>query len=176
MKRWQRHFLTNRQSWQDRALFRSLNMAAQATQPPAGSDLTLYGLCRIAALWVSAFEMLTHPRKGKAGLLLVYPMLERVKCLDKNLRKKTYLAYMTQKKPWQRRMLPCWLYGKLYCARNNLFTEIRLRRTSLLLEAHSTGFSGLPRRYIGSYSPGSSILDTTGKPLRLADRTRWVSF
>jgi hypothetical protein len=125
MKRWQRHYLTNRQSWQDRALFRSLNMAAQATQPPAGSDLTLYDLCRIAALWVSAFEMLTHPRKGKAGLLSVYPMLERVKCLDKNLRKRTYLAYMTQKKPWQRRMLPCWLYGKLYCAPQTRETSTR---------------------------------------------------
>jgi hypothetical protein len=119
MKRWKRHHLTRRQLWEDRALFRSLNMAAQATQPPAGSDVTLYDLFRMTALWVGAFEMLTHPRKGSAGLQTVYPMLERVTCLDATFRKKKYIAHMGRMhKPWPRRTLPCWLYGKLYRARN----------------------------------------------------------
>jgi len=119
MKRWRRHYLRNRQTLEDRALFRSLNMAVQATQPPGGSDVTFYDLIRNAALWVGAFEMLTHPRKGNAGLRTVYPLLESVKCEDKNLRKKTYTAYMgSAPKPWPRRMLPCKLYGRLYQARN----------------------------------------------------------
>jgi hypothetical protein len=63
--RWKRHFLGTRQRWQDRALFRSLNMAAQAAQLPAGVGTTLYDLGRMSALWVSAFEILAHPRKGK---------------------------------------------------------------------------------------------------------------
>jgi hypothetical protein len=118
MKRWRRHYLGTRQTWEDRALFRSLNMAMEAMQPPGGSGLTLYDLCRNAALWVGAFEMLTHPRKGGAGLHTVYPLLERIECIDKNLGKKKYAAYAGAKNPWPRRSLPCWLYGRLYQARN----------------------------------------------------------
>jgi hypothetical protein len=118
MKRWRRHYLTKRQTWEDRALFRSLNMAVEAAQPPGGTDLTFYDLIRNVALWVGAFEMLTHPRTGNAGLQTVYALLERVKCDDKNLKKKTYAAYTRAKKPWPRRVLPCWLYGRLYRARN----------------------------------------------------------
>jgi hypothetical protein len=119
MKRWRRHYLTKRQRWEDRALFRSLNVATQATQPPGGSDTTLYDLCRNAALWVGAFEMLTHPRRGGAGLATVYPLLSAVKCSNKDLLKKKYIAHMGRaKKPWPRRTFPCWLYGRLYQARN----------------------------------------------------------
>ncbi|MEJ0077506.1 MAG: hypothetical protein WDO17_19125 [Alphaproteobacteria bacterium] len=119
MKRWRRHYIGNRQTWEDRALFRSLNMVAQATQLPGGSDVTFYDLCRNAALWVGAFEMLTHPRKGNSGLQTVYALLERVFVDDKNLKKQRYVAYMGRaKKPWPRRILPCWLYGRLYILRN----------------------------------------------------------
>lgn len=115
--RWKRHYLGTRQTWQDRALFRSLNMAAQAAQLPAGMDTTLYDLGRIAALWVSASEILTHPRRGKAGLGSVYACLGSLTHIDRNVRQRRYSAYMSQKKPWPRRTLPCWLYGKLYRAR-----------------------------------------------------------
>lgn len=119
VRKWRRHYLGGRQVWEDRALFRSLNVAAQATQPPGGSDTTLYDLCRITALWVGAFEMLTHPRRGAAGLHTVYPLIARVKCNNNDLMKKKYVAYMGRaKKPWGRRTLPCWLYGRLYQARN----------------------------------------------------------
>lgn len=60
--RWKRHYLGKRQRWEDRALFRSLNMATQAAHLPAGVGTTFYDLGRIAALWVSAFEILAHPR------------------------------------------------------------------------------------------------------------------
>jgi hypothetical protein len=62
MRRWARHYLGKRQRWQDRALFRSLNMAFHASQIPAGVGPTMYDLGRIIALWVSAFEILAHPR------------------------------------------------------------------------------------------------------------------
>ena len=49
LDRWKRHHLGKRQRWQDRALFRSLNMEMQAAQLPAGMGTTLYDLGRIAA-------------------------------------------------------------------------------------------------------------------------------
>ena len=115
LARWKRHYLGKRQRWQDRALFRSLNMACQAAQLPAGKSPTLYDLGRIAALWVSAFEILAHPRTDSSGLRYVYPLLERVSYLDRNVKRHKYIAYMGRtKKPWPRRPLPCWLYGRLY--------------------------------------------------------------
>jgi len=115
--RWKRHYLGTRQRWQDRALFRSLNMAAQASQLPSGVDTTLYDLGRIAALWVSAFEILTHPRRGKAGLGSVYACLGSLAHQDRKVKQRRFSAYMNRNKPWPRRTLPCWLYGKLYRVR-----------------------------------------------------------
>jgi hypothetical protein len=118
LQRWKRHYLGNRQRWQDRALFRSLNMANQAAKLPASIDTTLYDLGRMAALWVSAFEILAHPRTATSGLKSVYPLFERVSYHDRNVRRRRYAAYMGKsKRPWPRRSLPCWLYGKLYQAR-----------------------------------------------------------
>lgn len=117
LPRWKRHYLGKTRKWQDRALFRSLNMAMQAAQLPGGIDTTVYDLGRTAALWVSAFEILAHPRLGKSGLDSVYPLLERVTYLDRKVRGRRYAAYSPGKKPRPRRPLSCWLYGKLYRAR-----------------------------------------------------------
>jgi hypothetical protein len=46
-------------------------------------------------------------------------MLEKVSYLDRNVRRRKYVAYMGRtKKPWPRRPLACWLYGRLYRGRN----------------------------------------------------------
>lgn len=120
LRRWKRHYLGKRQRWQDRALFRSLNMAMQAAQLPAGIDTTLYDLGRVVALWVSAFEILAHPRTERSGLSSVYPLFERISYQDQYIGRRRYMAYMGgAKRPWPRRSLPCWLYGKLYQARND---------------------------------------------------------
>jgi hypothetical protein len=130
--RWKRHYLGKRQRWQDRALFRSLNMATQAAQLPASVDTTLYDLGRMTALWVSAFEILAHPRTANSGLTSVYPLFERVSYQDRGVGRRRYVAYMGRsKRPWPRRSLPCWLYGKLYHARNR-FLHGSPVRTSLL--------------------------------------------
>lgn len=119
LARWKRHYLGKRQRWQDRALFRSLNMACQAAQLPAGKGPTLYDLGRVAALWVSAFEILAHPRVEGSGLRYVYPLFEKVFYCDRKVRGRKYVAYMGRaKKPWPRRTVPCWLYGRLYQGRN----------------------------------------------------------
>jgi hypothetical protein len=42
LARWKRHYLGKRQRWEDRALFRSLNMAGQAAQLPGGVGVTIF--------------------------------------------------------------------------------------------------------------------------------------
>lgn len=69
-------------------------MATQASQLPAGLDTTLYDLGRIAALWVSAFEILTHPRKGKAGLGSAYACLSAVSHLDRKVKQRHGAPYL----------------------------------------------------------------------------------
>jgi hypothetical protein len=59
---WKRHYFGKRRRWKDRALFRSLNMAVQAALLPAGVGTTIFDLGRSISLWVSAFEILSHPR------------------------------------------------------------------------------------------------------------------
>ena len=125
--------LGKRQRWADRTLFRSLNMAAQAAQLPGGLGTTLYDLGRMTALWVSAFEILAHPRTENSGLRKVYPLLEKVEFTDRNVARRRYLAYMPMKKPWPRRTLPCWLYGKLYLARCDFLHGNPLRARPLNL-------------------------------------------
>lgn len=119
-RHWKRHYLGKRRLWSDRALFRSLNMATNAAQLPGSIDTTLYDLGRMTGLWVSAFEILAHPRTGASGLQTVYPLLERVAYLNPKMSRKRYIAHMGRaKKPWPRRPLTCWLYGELYKARND---------------------------------------------------------
>ena len=130
--RWKRHYLGKRQRWRDRALFRSLNMAVHAAQLPAGIDTTLYDLGLAAALWVSAFEILAHPRTANSGLSSVYPLLERVSYLDRKVRRRSYVAYTGRRNsPRLYRSLPCWLYGKLYQARCDFLHGNSLRSSPL---------------------------------------------
>lgn len=128
LSRWKRHYLGKRPRWKDRALFRSLNMAVQAALLPAGVGTTIFDLGRSISLWVSAFEILSHPRVSKAGLFTVYPLLEGVTCCEPKVGCRRYAAYIpegTKKKNKKqnvknpRRSLPCWIYGELYQARNH---------------------------------------------------------
>ena len=79
---WKRHYLGKRRVWKHRALFRSLNMAANAAKMPGGMDTTLYDLGRSASLWVSAFEILAHPRTAKSDLKSVYDLMGSVAFLN----------------------------------------------------------------------------------------------
>jgi hypothetical protein len=62
LQRWQQRYLTKRPHWSELALFRSLNMAYQAAQLPAGVGNTLHDVGRNVALWISACEILAHPK------------------------------------------------------------------------------------------------------------------
>lgn len=74
--RWERRYANDRPSWGDTALFRSLNMAIQAARTPFSTGGTYYDSGRLAALWISAFEILVHPGgDGRASPAQVKRML-----------------------------------------------------------------------------------------------------
>ena len=135
LRRWKRHYLGKRQRWEDRALFRSLNMAAQAAQLPAGVDATLYDLGRIISLWVSAFEILAHPRIGKSGLHEVYSLLDQVPYLERSVAQRRCVAYKSR----ARRVFPCRLYGKLYQARCDFLHGNAIRKDRLSFTGAEAG-------------------------------------
>jgi hypothetical protein len=126
LSRWKRHYCGKATSkrWSDRALFRSLNMAFHAAGVPAPVGTSIFDLGRSISLWVSAFEILSHPGgNGRAELSTVYPLFERIAYCNEKAGRRRYMAY-TNRKPKggatpQRRPLPCWIYGKLYKARND---------------------------------------------------------
>jgi hypothetical protein len=118
LKRWQRRYSDDSPAWKDRAVFRSLNMANAAATMPTHADITEYDLGRMAALWVSAFEILAHPPYGKLnGFKQVYSFLERIRWNNSHCNKPIYSAY-PHKRSASRKILPCWIYGQLNGARN----------------------------------------------------------
>ena len=118
LARWNSFYVKQRAGWRERALFRSLNMANQACLTPGGSDVTLYDLGRNIALWVSAFEILAHPKCGRSGLYQVYELLEKTSWVDRKLKRAIFRAHEIGKATAKRRMLAPWLYGELYKNRN----------------------------------------------------------
>ncbi len=75
LRRWEKRFGVEEPQWEDRALFRSLNMAFEATRMPFITAGTSYDTGRLVALWVSAFEILTHQGSGMIGKYDVLALL-----------------------------------------------------------------------------------------------------
>lgn len=110
---------------------------------PATVDTTLFSLGRIVGLWVSAFEILAHPKMGKSNLPLVYSLIDRAPWHDKSLRGRRYRAYVSAIKEKQKfapqRSLPCWLYGEIYHARNDFLhgNPININRLRIKISGKS---------------------------------------
>jgi hypothetical protein len=117
LKRWTQRYMKKGPKRKDVALFRSLNMAMHASLLPGGSEATFYDLGRMIALWISAFEILVHPGKGKASLPAVYRLLDTLRYENKQAGYKRYVLH--GQNPKKRSTLACWLYGELYKARND---------------------------------------------------------
>lgn len=116
LKRWHKFYGARRPTKEDRALFRSLNMAHQAALLPAMVDATIYDIGRALSLWVSACEILVHPKNNHSGYPQVYEHLDSANWLSKGCKEKKYKVF-GKKQP--RRSLPCWLYGQINHARND---------------------------------------------------------
>ena len=133
IKRWKSRYATQKTKWEDRALFRSLNMANQAAQIPWSADETRYDRGRITALWVSAFEILVHPgRGGRSGPEQVLNLLERVQWVTTFLSMRVYKVQSGKKA--SRRGFASSVYEQMYSARNDFLHGNPVRPSGLYLK------------------------------------------
>jgi hypothetical protein len=148
IKRWRIMYSGRPPRWSDRVLFRSLDMAFAAAKMPALRDVSHFSLGRSTSLWVSAFEVLVHPRTGRAETSLVYSLLDKAPWHDNNLRRKRYKAFVTANKERQKkaplRSLPCWLYGEVYHARNDFLHGNPVRLDRLVVKASGRSLFNYP--------------------------------
>jgi hypothetical protein len=150
LRRWKRYYLGSRKHPEDRALFRSLNMAAHAAQLPAGIDVTLYDLGRLIALWVSACEILAHQSAGHAGVKEVYDLLHRIRFVDHGMKLRKYKAFVSRRNGitrTERRNLACWVYGQLYHARCDFLHGNPVRKDRLNFSGEAGPFGVAPCVY-----------------------------
>ena len=115
-KVWQRRYLRKRYSeWSTQILFRSLEMAYQASTMPFKNHSTIYDYGASASLWVSAFEILSHPKNRNANLLTVLELVGEYEWLHKDLKRRSYtIDYRGKRKV----NLSQKLYKELYDTRN----------------------------------------------------------
>jgi hypothetical protein len=117
LKSWEKRFLRRKSlDWSTSALFRSLEMAYQASTMPFKNHSTIYDYGSSASLWVSALEIMSHPRKGKADLMSVLNLIGQFTWKDKTVKKRVYKVSHRQKD--YRVNLPQRLYKELYDTRN----------------------------------------------------------
>ncbi len=96
---WERRILRGRPRREGRVLFRSLELACQAARlPTANRVATIHDVGLSIAQWVSAFEVLTHPKKGGANQWTVYDLLDKVDWQSPELAKKRYMFTNTNTK------------------------------------------------------------------------------
>jgi hypothetical protein len=116
LRAWERRFVKGRTEWSTTALFRSLEMAYRASAMPFANHATVNDYGTSASLWVSALEILSHPRKGRANLLTVLNLLGQFPWSDKTVKRRLYKVKHIQKE--YRVNLPQRLYKELYDTRN----------------------------------------------------------
>jgi hypothetical protein len=97
---------------------------------PAGPDVTQFHVGRSIALWVSAFEILTHTGGDKVKLYDVYDRLAAAPWREKQLRHKRHMFYGSKTK----RALPCWIYGEIHHARNDFLHGNPIDRKHLIVK------------------------------------------
>jgi hypothetical protein len=165
---WPRRFSTSDASWRSLALFRSLNMANAAAQVPGFVDVTYQALGRSVALWISAFEILTHPGQRDGGVKEVYSVFENINWRTAACRERLYFCYEGRGKRANgpKRNLACWIYGELCHARHDYLHGNPIKNDRLIVKSsgrnlfsftHSlyrlllTGFLGID--YYGPFKP-----------------------
>lgn len=115
--RWRKRYIDGDDSWENRALFRSLNMANSAMLVPSGSETTQYDVGRSIALWGSAFEILVHEGPGgSSGTQQVVGLIEKLSWKSEKAAAKTNASERKADKNLY--SLGGWLYFRLNDARN----------------------------------------------------------
>jgi hypothetical protein len=133
LDRWEARFVTETPKRENIALFRSLNMALSASMLPGNVEATIYDIGKTVAFWVSAFEILAHPRSSNGGFKQVYELLERVTWNLSECKEPIYEPYGS-KAGQPKRTLPIWLYGELNRARNDFLHGNTITDSRLIVE------------------------------------------
>lgn len=132
LDRWEDRYRTNRPSWENIALFRSLNIANQSCLIPGGRDVVMQDYGRLTGLWVVAFETLLHPGEhGQVGKQQVFELLERIPWVDKNCGHRRYVV--RERHRARKRNMACWLYDQINKCRNDFFHGNPVNFKSLVL-------------------------------------------
>jgi hypothetical protein len=129
LKAWEQRYIRNRQNWKTRVLFRSLEMAYQAGSVPAWNASSIYDWGSKVGLWVSALEVLSHPRTGKSGFDTVVDLFATAKWRSQHLRQ-TNFTVRVNKKPRPANLVTK-LCSELYAARNDFLHGNPVRHSRL---------------------------------------------
>ena len=90
-KQWVNYYIEHkRKEWKSRALFRSLEMAFRAAVLPFRNQGTIHDYGANIALWISAFEILTHPGNEYVNLKKTLDFLGDINFKTKKLNHKRY--------------------------------------------------------------------------------------
>lgn len=119
---WHKHFIRRKRGLSSRRLFRSLNMANEAARIPGGRETGIYDYGRAIALWISAFEILSHPGgKERTDVLSVERLFDRADWTLKKLSIRYYKPLWiprNQKSKTGKTNLAKTLYHRLHKCRN----------------------------------------------------------
>lgn len=132
IEEWRLRFAVKKPSTDSVALFRSLNMAAQASRMPASTGVTLFDVGRLMILWSSAFEILVNPGQGHDNRQLgrIYDRLEAAEGVTPFARRRIYSVYGS---PGQKRRAACWLYSLIHKLRNDFVHGNPVDRKKIVL-------------------------------------------
>jgi hypothetical protein len=134
IERWHRRYFKPKPTWEDRALFRSLNIANIGCQLPSIVDTTLFDYGRTLAFWVSAFEILVHPGNAKANQAAVNAVLDKIPYFERAMRRKAHRAYDPKVNKVTRTTPARAAYAQLYRTRNHFLHGEPVSRSSLRLK------------------------------------------
>jgi len=117
-KEWMnRYVLRNYSDWKLSSLFRSLQIAYQAVSMADSNFATVYDYGTNLSLWVSAFEILAHPKRESVNLPSVFSWLDN-SFLTKGLAKRLYTVALRNNKSCRVNLVQK-LYHQIYHARNS---------------------------------------------------------
>jgi hypothetical protein len=117
---WIKEFARAKSSgWRTRVLFRSLEMAYQASSMPTKNRSTIYDFGAHVGLWVSAFEVLVRPwgKRQRADIEKVTSLLGKASWQNRRLRGHAYVMLLQGNKKVRVNLIQK-LYRNLYDARN----------------------------------------------------------
>jgi hypothetical protein len=128
LSHWIERYFNGSIVWKDKAVFRSLNMANEASRIPALTVTTIYDIGRSLALWVSACEILAHPGEGgEVNFWKVAEILESIKWCSAKLKS------VSHDRKGKKVKLATWIYGKVYDLRNDYLHGNEVKSDALVL-------------------------------------------